>query len=194
MMLRLGIDIDGTVTSPETFVPYLQKSFNESITFEDMKEYDLTKLLNITEAEFWKWMDEKEPLIYKEAPMALDAKIVLDEWKNKHKLLFISARRSHLEEVTYEWFKQNGLTYHQIDLIGTHDKLQAVKKNKIDVFFEDKHDNACTISEVFNIPVILFNTPYNQEPVPKNVIRADNWLEARDWVNSYAENRYSLTK
>ena len=43
-MLRLGIDIDGTVTSPETFVPYLNKSFGINITLNDMKEYDLTKL------------------------------------------------------------------------------------------------------------------------------------------------------
>lgn len=193
-MLRLGIDIDGTVTSPETFVPYLNKSFGINITLDDMKEYDLTKLLNISEEDFWQWMDEQEPLIYKDAPMAIDAKLVLDEWKKTHKLLFISARRSHLREVTFDWFKRNELFYHQIDLIGTHDKLGAVRENKIDVFFEDKHDNACMISEEFNIPVILFDTPYNQDPIPGGVIRVNNWLEAREWVNSYKKKTHPVLR
>ena len=84
-----------------------------------------------------------------------------------HELIYISARRNHLLDVTEKWFKQNEVHYHHIELIGTHDKLEAVKKYNIDIFFEDKHDNACDISEECNIPVILFNTPYNQDPVPR---------------------------
>ncbi|MGG3798143.1 hypothetical protein [Metabacillus fastidiosus] len=184
-MLRLGIDIDGTVTSPDAFVPYLNKSFGKKLTLDDIVEYDLTKVLNITELDFWKWMDDNEPIIYREAPLAQYAKAVLDEWKQQHQLIFISARRKHLHEITNNWFLQNEINYDHIELVGNHDKLAAVKKHEISVFFEDKHDNACMISEKHNIPVILFNTPYNQDPVPKNVIRANNWLEAKQWVNHW---------
>lgn len=51
-MLHLGIDIDGTITAQDTFVPYLNESFSLSITLEDIKEYDLTKLLNISQEDF----------------------------------------------------------------------------------------------------------------------------------------------
>ena len=34
-----------------------------------------------------------------------------------------------------------------------------------------------------NIPVILFDTPYNRLPVPQNVIRVENWLQANEWIN-----------
>ncbi|GIN66401.1 hypothetical protein J41TS2_18220 [Bacillus sonorensis] len=57
-MLHLGIDIDGTVTAQDTFVPYLNEAFSLSITLEDIKEYDLTKLLNISDEAFWEWMNE----------------------------------------------------------------------------------------------------------------------------------------
>ncbi|WP_299087865.1 hypothetical protein [uncultured Metabacillus sp.] len=186
-MLRLGIDIDGTITDPKTFIPYLNKSFQTQLTYNDLKEYDLTKVLNITEEDFWNWMDEFEPIIYKEAPLSLHAKHVLDDWKDRHQLLFISARRKHLLDVTYNWFKEMDVFYHHIELIGSHDKLEAVKRNEISIFFEDKHDNACMISEEHQIPVILFNTPYNQDPVPKGVVRVNHWLEARDWVNQWYE-------
>lgn len=186
-MLRLGIDIDGTVTDPNTFVPYLNKSFNKSLTYNDLIQYDLTKILNITEVDFWKWMDEFEPIIYQEAPLALHAKTVLDVWKEEHQLLFISARRKHLLDITYTWFKERELFYHHIELIGTHNKLEAVKTNEISIFFEDKHDNACMISEEHQIPVVLFNTPYNQEAVPKGVIRVNDWLEAKEWVDQWCK-------
>ncbi len=67
-------------------------------------------------------------------------------------------------------------------MIGSHDKIAVAKKHKVDAFFEDKHDNAVMIAEELNIPVFLFDTPYNQPPVPSNVIRVNNWLEANDWI------------
>ncbi|MDQ0231624.1 hypothetical protein [Metabacillus malikii] len=184
-MLRLGIDIDGTVTDPKTFVPYLKNSFNPSLTYDDMKEYDLTKVLNISEEEFWVWMDNFEPIIYEQAPLATFAREVLTEWEKQHQLYFISARRQHLADITHNWFENNGIFYHHLELIGHHNKLEAIKKNKISIFFEDKHDNACMICEEHKIPVILFNTPYNQEVVPNGVIRVDDWLEAKQWVNQW---------
>lgn len=185
MNKKLGIDIDGTVTCPTTFVPYINESFNMKITLNDMTEYDLRPLLKVNDEQFWEWMDTVEPTIYKNAPLAKNAKSVLDIWKNQHELIYISARRDRYVPVTYEWFKDNEMHYHKIDLVGSHDKLEAVKRHKIDLFFEDKHDNACDISEECNIPVILFNTPYNQDPIPKNVIRVNDWVEAKKWVDLY---------
>ena len=188
MRKRFGIDIDGTITCPTTFVPYINESFKLNITLDDMTEYDLRPLLKVTEEEFWKWMDTVEPTIYKNAPLAKHAKTVIDEWKNRHELIYISARRDDYSPITHNWFKENEMHYNHIDLVGSHDKLQAVRKHKIDLFFEDKHDNACDISEECDIPVILFNTPYNQEPIPKNVIRVNDWIEANKWVTDWISN------
>ncbi|MFY4776376.1 5' nucleotidase, NT5C type [Metabacillus sp. RGM 3146] len=184
-MIRFGIDIDGTITPPETFVPYLNKSFGINITLEDIMDYDLTKAIKVSEAELDEWMEKFEPIIYSEAPLSPNAKPILDHWKESHQLIFISARKKNLFDLTKKWFDENNLSYHHIELVGTHDKIETVKKHRIDVFFEDKHDNACMISEECNIPVILFNTPYNQDPVPEKVIRVSNWLEAEKWVNQY---------
>ena len=184
-MLRLGIDIDGTVTSTETFVPYLNQSFDLNITLDDITQYDLTSLLKISQEDFWKWMDENEPAIYKEAPLAPFAKEVLNNWKETHHLIYITARRKHLEELSLSWFKENELFYHQVDLVGSHHKIEAAKNHNVQVFFEDKHDNAVMIAEELQIPVILFDAPYNREPIPSNVIRVSNWLEAKKWVDHH---------
>ncbi|CAG9619327.1 5' nucleotidase, NT5C type [Sutcliffiella rhizosphaerae] len=187
MKKRFGIDIDGTLTCPTTFVPFINETLNRNITLDDMKQYDLTPLMGLTEEEFWKWMDEMEPVIYKDAPLAQGAQSIVQKWKNEFDLYFISARRQHLFEITQNWFSKQAIDYNHLELIGTHNKIASVKKHRIDLFFEDKHDNACDISEECKIPVILFDTPYNREPIPQNVYRVQNWLEANQVVQSLLE-------
>jgi len=193
-MIRFGIDIDGTVTSPTSLIPFINKAFNLNILYEDVNQYELTPFVNVPEEEFAKWFTENEPKIYEGSPPAKGAIEVLNKWKHKHELFFISARGPHLLDITEEWFFQHGLTFHHIELIGSHDKVETAKKHNIDIFFEDKHDNAVMIHEECRIPVILFDTPYNQDPLPEGVIRAKNWREANYWVETWLKNQEPVRK
>ncbi|MBP2241642.1 putative HAD superfamily protein [Cytobacillus eiseniae] len=185
MKKRFGIDIDGTITCPASILPYINKDFNVNITLNDVTKYDLTCAVNISEDVFADWFVNNEPLIYAESPLAAGAREILKKWELKHELFFISARGPHLLEITKEWFLEKTLHFDHIDLLGTHNKIQAAKKYQVDLFFEDKHDNAVMIHEECNIPVLLFDTPYNQEPIPNGVIRVNNWLEANAWVENW---------
>ncbi|MEW5567475.1 hypothetical protein D5E69_14950 [Rossellomorea marisflavi] len=184
-MKRFGIDIDGTVTSPASLLPHINDHFKLALTLDDITQYELTEVLNISPAEFGAWFKDAEPIIYKDSPLADGAKEVLDLWKESHELFFISARRSDLLQVTKNWFSECDLTYHHIELIGSHDKVSTAKKYDVDLFFEDKHDNAVAIHEALKIPVLLFNTPYNQDPIPEGVIRVNDWEEAAAWVKNW---------
>jgi uncharacterized protein len=188
-MKRFGIDIDGTVTSPESLLPHINDHFQLNLTLQDITQYELTEVLDISPQIFGKWFKEAEPVIYKESPLAPGAKIILDQWKEKHELYFISARRTDLIQITKEWFDAQDLMYHHIELIGSHDKISTAKKHDVDIFFEDKHDNAVAISEELSIPVLLFNTPYNQKPIPDGVIRINDWKEADDWVQQWLQHQ-----
>ncbi|WP_456279364.1 hypothetical protein [Bacillus sp. AK128] len=186
---KLGIDIDGTITCPTSFIPYINQSFNLNLTLKDLTVYDLATIIGISSEEFYKWMKTAEPTIYTNAKMVDDYVMsVLNKWYDEHQLIFISARNNQYFDITQSWFANREVPYHHIELIGKHDKLEAVRKHEVEVFFEDKHDNACEISEECNIPVLLFNTPYNQEPIPKNVIRVNNWKEAKDWVEQHFQS------
>lgn len=179
---RFGIDIDGTVTCPTSLLPHINKAFECNLVLDDIKEYDLTKAFPVTTEDFYKWFKQAEPEIYATSPIQVDAHAILTEWKKQHELYFISARGHNVRDVTLQWFIEQNLEYDHIELIGTHDKIQTARNFEIDVFFEDKHDNAVGIAEELNIPVLLFNTPYNQQPVPNGVIRVNNWLEADSWI------------
>ncbi|SDN42405.1 hypothetical protein [Alkalicoccus daliensis] len=180
---RFGIDIDGTVTDPATFIPHLNKHFNKQLTLADIVDYDLTKALDVTEEQFWKWMQKHESMLYQKSIIADNAKEILTAWKSDFELFYISARPNHLYDITEEWFHRLEVPYDHIELLGQHDKLDAVREHKVDTFFEDKHDNAVNIAEEFQIPVILMETPYNQMSVPDNVHRAKNWHHAKEIVD-----------
>jgi uncharacterized protein len=188
MKKRFGIDIDGTVTCPTTFVPYLNEAFNLNITLDDIKQYDFMPLVTVSEKEFAAWFERMEPVIYSRSPLADGAKEVLKKWEKQHEMYFISARGSHLMELTREWFNSRELRYDDIHLVGTHDKIEAARKYNVDIFFEDKHDNAVNIHEELSIPVLLFDTPYNREPIPDGVIRVRNWTEAELWVDEWLKH------
>lgn len=184
MQKRLGIDIDGTVTCPTSLIPFINDSFNLNITLEDITEYELTKCLNIPPESMNQWFLKTESLIYQQSPLAKGAKQVLQKWTNKHELYFISARGNSVLDVTENWFEKHELEYDHIELIGTHDKVSTAKKYDVDLFFEDKHDNAVAIAEELSIPVFLFDTPYNRKPSPNDVIRVQNWYEAEKAVQN----------
>lgn len=192
MKKRFGIDIDGTVTTADAILPFINKDFQLQLTLEDITEYDLTPFVNVDEQEFSNWYLKNESLIYQQSPIKENAAEILNKWKQNHELYFISARGINMLEVTKQWFKKEKISYNHIELIGSHDKIQAVKKYEIDLFIEDKHDNAVAIHEQCGIPVLLFDTPYNQMPIPEGVIRIYTWEDADNWVTNWLKEKSIL--
>ncbi|GGI40044.1 hypothetical protein [Mammaliicoccus stepanovicii] len=174
---RLGIDIDGTVTCPKTFVPYLQKDFNNELKYEDITEYNLANVLSCEEEIIHNWFKDNETHIYKNSPVAEGAKDILNQLKHHYELYYISARHHYLEDITKEWFRIHDIPFDRITLTGSHNKLEVTKKQNIDIFFEDKLDNAEDINQILNIPVFLFDTPYNQKRLNNGIFRIKNWHE-----------------
>lgn len=180
--IRFGIDIDGTVTCPTALLPHINKAYNVNLVLDDIKEYDLTKAFQVDKNQFYDWYKTVEAEIYDTSPPQQYVKQVLDEWKNHYELFYISARGENVYDTTTKWFEREMIPFDHIELIGSHYKIEAAKKHGVHAFFEDKHDNAVDIHEELDIPVILFDTPYNRNPIPEGVIRVNNWQEANEWI------------
>lgn len=183
--IKFGIDIDGTITRPDTFIPYLNKDFGLNLSIDDITKYDFSAFMDVKKEILYEWFRQNEALVYQQSPLTDGVREVMNKWGAIGETYFISARRSYLLDITQQWFTDNHIDYHHIELIGSHDKIETIQKHKIEIFFEDKHDNAVEISEKCQIPVLLFNTAYNQGHVPSYVIRVNNWKEAEDWVNQW---------
>ncbi|MFC7684682.1 hypothetical protein [Ureibacillus sp. GCM10028918] len=181
---RFGIDIDGTVTTPDTLIPHINERYKTNIVLNDVIEYDFLSAFPhpVDRNEFAKWFKENEAYMYSVSTISQDAQAILEKWQHLYELFYISARDISVFDITQKWFEDHKVPFHHIDLIGSHNKLTVAKKHAVDVFFEDKHDNAVMLAEELDIPVLLFDTPYNRQPVPTNVVRINNWVEANHWV------------
>lgn len=179
---RFGIDIDGTVTSPTALLPHINKAYNVNLVLDDITEYDLTAAFDVDKKAFYQWYRTVEEEIYDLSPPQQFAKTVLEQWHHHYELFYISARPASVLQTTQNWFERTEIPYDHIDLIGSHYKIEAAKKHGVHAFFEDKHDNAVDIHEALDIPVILFDTPYNRKPIPEGVKRVTNWQEANAWI------------
>lgn len=184
---RFGIDIDGTVTCPGTLIPHINKQYKVNITLDDVFEYDFLSAFPhpVDRAAFQTWFKDNESYMYEVSEAAQDAQSILNAWQTNYELYYISARGENVSDITVNWFKSQAIPYDHIELIGSHDKLAVAKKHGVQAFFEDKHDNAVMLAEELNIPVVLFDTPYNRLAVPDNVIRVYNWQEANHYITNY---------
>lgn len=184
---RFGIDIDGTVTTPDTLIPHINTRYNTNIVLDDIIEYDFLSAFPhpVDRKEFMHWFKENEAYMYSVSAIANDARSILLSWHNLYELYYISARDTSVFQITKDWFEQNKVPYDYIELLGSHDKLSAAKNHQVEVFFEDKHDNAVMLAEELKIPVILFDTPYNRKTIPTNVVRVNNWIEANEWIKKH---------
>jgi uncharacterized HAD superfamily protein len=183
--LTIGIDIDGTVTDPGSIVPLMNETLGKNLTYADCTDYNLAAIYNITEEQFMSWLDQYGRRLYNEAPVHGNADHILRRWhqERQHKLVYISAREDKHLDVTLEWFNRYQIPYHEIDLIGSHDKIHAAKKWQVELFLEDRLENALQLSEELNIPVFLFDTPYNQGKLPPLVHRIHSWQEVYEAID-----------
>lgn len=182
---RFGIDIDGTVTCPTSLLPHINEQFGCNLVLDDIKEYDLTAAFPIDHETFYNWYKKTEGHIYDTSPPQAHAKEILSKWQNQFELFYISARGENVYDITQNWFEREVIPFDHIELIGSHHKIETARKFGVHAFFEDKHDNAVDIHEELDIPVLLFDAPYNRQPIPDGVIRVHNWNEANDWIQRF---------
>jgi uncharacterized protein len=194
-ILTFGIDIDGTVTSPSSIVPLMNESFGRNLRYEDCLEYNLANVYQITDEEFAGWLDQNGERLYDEAPVHGTADQILRGWYQEHKLIFISARENRHLDVTLNWFSRYQIPYHEVDLIGSHDKLSSARSWGVDLFLEDRLENALQLSEALEIPVFLFDTPYNQGTLPDLIHRVNTWEEVEGLVKKlFPKPSHSLNR
>jgi uncharacterized HAD superfamily protein len=187
--LTIGIDIDGTVTDPSSIVPLMNECFGKNLRYEDCTDYNLATVYDITEEEFLQWLDQYGERLYDVAPVHGTAGEILRKWHQTHRLIYISAREARHLDVTLAWFERYRIPFHEIDLIGSHDKLQAARKWQVDLFIEDRLENALQLSEALQIPVFLFDTPYNQGSLPNLVYRVTSWDEVHAKMEQFCYDR-----
>ena len=190
--MRIGIDLDDTITKTDEILFKYAKIYNkeEKILFNiNREEWNLTKAFGWNEENIKGFFSKYLKSIYEKAEIKENAKEKINALKNDgNKIIIITARDTkslkEVHEVCKDWLINNKINVDKIVVDGEN-KAQKCLENKIDIFIDD---NICNCENVYNnlkIPVLLMNSRYNKDYQNPKIKRVYNWNEIYNEICKY---------
>ncbi|WP_026476325.1 5' nucleotidase, NT5C type [Alkaliphilus transvaalensis] len=191
--LNLCIDIDGTITEAYDWIPRANSYFNTNITAMDVKVYDIHQNLGVERKAYDEFYRSYGEILHDEVTIRAGAKEVLDELAKDHQIHFVTAREERMRDVTNKWLKRHLIPLNTLSLLGSHNKIGKAIELSCDIFIEDRYENAIQLASS-GFQVLLINCYYNQEPLPPQVTRVNNWFEIKNVIEEYTQYPISQFK
>lgn len=152
----LGFDLDGVLYPwHRSALVELQVYNNINDSYEEFWGGNYKKFPE----KFWKEFTKIEHL-YGNMNINPEALETLYYFSEKYTIYYITNRPREVRFATWSWMRRNKLPQ-QENLIFTEDKLPFLVEHNIDLFVEDRIDNAVKLKDVTNL--ILFRQPHNRE-------------------------------
>ncbi len=180
--LNICIDIDGTITEPYYWLEPYNKHFGKNVTEEDVTQYNICEILDISEEEHYKFYDKYKYKLHWDEQILSDAPGFINKLSKDHYIYFVTAREKSLTMLTHAYLKYHKFKYDDLFLLGSHYKVEKAKELGCDIFIEDSASNALELSEA-GFKVLLFDTNYNRIKLNDNIVRIYNWKEIYSKIN-----------
>lgn len=185
--MKIAIDLDDVISNSLTsFLEYFNKSQNyfDELKYQDFTSYNLHKIIPISQEEELKLFLEYDNSDYYLEIKPIEGAIeAINQLKQNHQLIIMTARPQNQEKQIRAWLKKNKINISEIFFIrkeyGAPSKTKGeyCKELNVDILIEDNIDYAKTCIEN-NIQVFLFDSPWNQEENLNELItRVKSWRE-----------------
>jgi len=181
--MKIGIDVDNTITTTMPILKKYCKKYNDEVVKRGLKMnekgYSSSNLYNWTDEENFIFCNKYLREIVLQAEMKENAKNIIEKIKNDGNEIYIMTARHEPRfikpyETTKEQLDSFGITYDEI-IANCVDKYKYCLENGIELMIEDEPHNVNSISNA--IPVIVFKGIHNEDCKGKNVIKVDTWNE-----------------
>ena len=190
--MRIGIDLDDTITKTDEILFKYAKIYNEEekILFNiNREEWNLTKAFGWNEENIKEFFSKYLKSIYEEAEIKENAKERINKLKDDgNEIIIITARDTkslkEVHEVCEDWLINNKINVDKIVVDG-EDKAQKCLENKIDIFIDDNIGNCENVYNNLKIPVLLMNGRYNKDYQNPKIKRVYNWNEIYNEICKY---------
>lgn len=181
--MNICVDIDGTMTTGDYYIPFFNRFFNKEVSFQDMKVYDLKQVYGVSQREITEFYNLMGNKMHASAIMQPHVVETISKWQKHHKVSIVTARLKEHEHVTLKWLEENGINQIDVHSLGKSEKLEFSKTLHCDLFIEDHPMESLRLARE-GIRVLLMDNPYNTEVSHFNIDRVKNWYE----IDSYVKN------
>jgi len=183
--MRIGIDLDDVLVDS---LPHYLRAFNQrfgfTIDLADAAWRMFRKYPQIPRQEIDEFFSELiEGGFFTSRPLLPGAREAMERLADDgHHLFIVTGRSPKDEAITRNWLNQVGLARHfsglvhqGIEPVGRY-KSEAASELRLDLFIEDELAVAIAIAEA-DIPVLLYDRPWNQGTLLDHVRRVRSWTE-----------------
>lgn len=195
--MRIGIDIDNTLTDIEDELENAVKIYAKSlgkIEFADYINLVDNNDGNIYQARFGFTYDElkyflkdiQENITINALPRKDVVEIITKLRKKGNEIYIITARDYEFHDNPYklseEWLNRNNIEYDKL-IVDARDKAKVCLEEKIDVFIDDSMNNCVNVSNI-GIKTVRISKDTEKQ---NNFIALDNWKSIFEYINNLGE-------
>lgn len=186
-MLKIGFDIDGTITTPDNLIPLIQNKYNKDFKYDDLVEYEVNKVLGITREEIIEFFKENHDGIILNPKMMIGAVETINKLiEEGHDVHIITARHESTLKDTFIWLKREGILVEdsKVHFLGSHNKEALIKELSLDVFIDDRMETLLEVNKLMdgNCKTVVIDAPYNRFYKGKDVVRVNNYEELSNYL------------
>ncbi|MHB1419409.1 MAG: 5' nucleotidase, NT5C type [Bacillota bacterium] len=175
--MHIGVDIDGVLGDTLSLaVEALNTAYGKNLRVQDIYDYDLSLVYGLSRGELIDFFKDKEYLLFDDMQPMPGAVSCMSMLKERNAVHIISARPAFQRLGTENWLCRHNVPFDSLLLLGSHDKRGACLELGIEVFVEDRLQNALDLSAQ-GIRVMLMDAPHNQGELPPLVYRMYSWDE-----------------
>lgn len=188
--MRIGIDIDNTITTTTPKLKEYCKKYNDEVVKRNLQMNEK----GFATYNLYEWTDEEEMdfcnKYLEEIIFNVDVKEnageVIKKLKDEGNYIYIVTRRKRPQYsepylLTKEFLDKNGIVYDEL-IVECEDKYTFCVENKIDIMIDDEPQNIKPISKI--IPVIVFEGAQNEVCIGEGIIRINKWEEVYEIIKN----------
>ena len=186
--MRIGIDIDDTITNSTKVVKKYIEKYDSVYCNDKHLINNLNSIIRgfLADEDTKRFFKDHSKEMGMEIEVKEHAKEIIDKLKEEGNQIYIITARSdkfydNAQEFCEEYLKYNNINYDKLITAQTY-KLEACKKEKIDLMIDDAVDTVESISKE-GIKTILFNSETNKDK-KTNIKRVSNWLELYNEIHN----------
>lgn len=176
--MRIGIDIDDTITETSELVKYVLAKNNLLDKGSDFDSFSKTEL-----NDFEDLIRSNIEEVFNTCSIKENAREVINYLKEKGNQIYIITARSNyyssnIYQITVNYLKKQGIEYDEL-LFGYEDKKDICVEKNIDIMLDDSKRIINSLKDTA-VDAIIFDASYNKDYQGK---RVNNWLEFKYYID-----------
>lgn len=191
--MKIGIDFDDVLLdSNASLARFHNAKYGTSCTRNDFRSWDLKETWGCSKDEVvrrvMEWFNSPEHVATAPVHGAQDAIALLSR---HHELHIVTARAVDAQEATAELLAKNfvgekfsGIHFASTAKTGAGSKVEICQRLGVAFMIEDAPHHAHELA-TNGTPVLLFDTPWNQQETPVGVTRVFTWEDVLEFVEKY---------